>query len=151
MNFVFFCRFLRSQKPYTPPNSVKTKLNEIFQEILGTTDKNTPIKDLNKRYALFVACSEQLQHSIPNSLLHTIETTGDIEKFYETPVETVTPLDKLQNMDLPQNLHVQYEYVRFHPGIFLYQLILEKFLKTVILQIRIQNLVESRPFRKVPP
>lgn len=110
-------RFLRSQKPYTPPLDVRNKLQDIFQQVLGTTDRNTPIKDLNKRYSLFVACSEQLQHSIPNSLLHTIETTGDVQNFYETPVETVTPLDKLQNMELPENIHVQYDYVRFHPGI----------------------------------
>lgn len=84
--------------------------------MLGTTDQNTQIQDLNKRFSLFVACSEQLQHTIPNSLLHTIKTTGDIQKFYETPVEVTTPLDKLQNMELPENLHVQYEYHRFHPG-----------------------------------
>lgn len=112
-----FFRFLRPQRPYSPPDDVKSKLQNIFQQVLGTTDKNTPIKDLNKRYSLFVACSEQLQHSIPNSLLHTIETTGDVQKFYETPIETTTPLDKLQTMDLPENIHVQYEYVRFHPGI----------------------------------
>lgn len=31
-------------------------------------------------------------------------------------MSTITPLDKLKNMELPKNLHVQYDYIRFNPG-----------------------------------
>lgn len=95
---------------------MKNRLEEVFQKVLGTTEKNTPLSDLNQRYNLFIACSEQLQHNIPNSMLHTIETLEDVQKFYETPICTTTPLDKMRNMDLPENLHIQFEYHRFHPG-----------------------------------
>ncbi|XP_054288876.1 uncharacterized protein LOC129004334 isoform X2 [Macrosteles quadrilineatus] len=40
---------------------------------------------------------------------------GDLKSFYATPVSTTTPLDKMKTMDLPENLHVQYEPIRFHP------------------------------------
>lgn len=43
---------------------------------------------------------------------------GDLIEFYKTPVDTTTPLDALKKMDLPKNLHVQQDYVRFHPGMF---------------------------------
>lgn len=41
---------------------------------------------------------------------------GELKNFYLTPVSTTTPLEKLRTMDLPENLHVQYEPIRFHPG-----------------------------------
>lgn len=36
-----------------------------------------------------------------------------------TPVDVLTPFDTLKKMDLPKNLHVQEDYVRFHPGMIL--------------------------------
>ena len=39
----------------------------------------------------------------------------DVEIFYSTPVDTRVPLDKFKEVDLPANLHIQYEYHRFHP------------------------------------
>ncbi len=39
----------------------------------------------------------------------------DIVQFYNTEVNTTLPLDALQSMDLPSNLHIQTEYLRFHP------------------------------------
>lgn len=46
--------------------------------------------------------------------------SGDLVEFYKTPVDTNTPFQALKKMDLPKNLHVQKDYVRFHPGRFLY-------------------------------
>lgn len=36
-------------------------------------------------------------------------------KFYQTPVDTTLPLDAIKTMDLPENLHIEYEYNRFNP------------------------------------
>lgn len=43
-------------------------------------------------------------------------TLKDVVQFYKTPIDTRTPLDKMRTMELPENLHVQFEYHRFHPG-----------------------------------
>jgi len=107
--------FLRPQQEYTPPEDVDNKLQDIFQNTMGTIDKSVRLDDLNKRFSIFNACYTEFQHCIPNSLLHTIETIGDVAKFYATPVSTITPYDKLKTMELPPNLHVQHEYHRFHP------------------------------------
>lgn len=91
------------------------QLEEIFKRVLGTTDGQTRITDFQKRFELFCACEDKFQHKIPNSLLHNIETVDDVAAFYQTSVDTITPLENLRNLDLPKNLHVQYEYHRFHP------------------------------------
>lgn len=36
-------------------------------------------------------------------------------EFYETPINTFFPLDEMQTRPLPPNLHIQNNYVRFHP------------------------------------
>lgn len=109
------CRFLRAQKEYTPPAEVKSQLEAIYSQVLGTTDGKTRISDFKTRFELFCACESKFQHKIPNSLLHTIETVEDVTAYYQTSVDTITPLENLRNLDLPKNLHVQYEYHRFHP------------------------------------
>lgn len=39
----------------------------------------------------------------------------EIIAFYQTPISTTLPLDAMKTMELPTNLHIQHEYVRFHP------------------------------------
>ncbi|CAH1098512.1 unnamed protein product [Psylliodes chrysocephalus] len=107
--------FLRPQKEYIPPQDVDSKLSNIFKSVVGTTDDSAIISDLNQRFSLFLQCEKQLNHSIPNSLLHIMKTLGDVKVFYKTPVDTRTPLDKMKNMDLPENMHVQFDYHRFRP------------------------------------
>lgn len=41
---------------------------------------------------------------------------GDLKEFYQIPVGNKTPLDIMRNIELPKNLHINYEYIRFHPG-----------------------------------
>lgn len=115
INYIFFS-FLRPQRDYTPPEDLEIKLKGILERTLGSVDDSTQIQDLNERYQVFNACYEEFQHGIPNSLLFSIETVEDVKKFYATPVSTITPYDNLKNIELPPNLHVQYDYHRFHPG-----------------------------------
>ncbi|XP_066139798.1 large ribosomal subunit protein mL50 [Euwallacea fornicatus] len=107
--------FLRPIKPYTPPPDVEITLTEIFKGIIGKSELDTKVVELNDRFKLFSACAAKLGHSIPNSLLHQIETLEQVLKFYATPVDTRTPLDKMRSMELPENLHVQFEYCRWNP------------------------------------
>ena len=39
----------------------------------------------------------------------------DVIAFYQTSVNTTLPLDAMKTMELPSNLHIQHDYVRFHP------------------------------------
>lgn len=91
-------------------------MQNLFKETIGNTNLETKLVDLNQRFRVFNACSKTFNHSIPNSYLYQIETLQDIRDFYSTPVDTRTPLDKMKTMELPSNLHVQFEYARWNPG-----------------------------------
>ncbi|XP_072397238.1 large ribosomal subunit protein mL50 [Diabrotica undecimpunctata] len=106
--------FLRQQRDYFPPADVDSKLEAIFQAVVGSTDISTELTDLNQKFNLFTQCEQQLGHSIPNSLLHHMKTLKDVQIFYNMPVDTRTPLERMKSMDLPENLNVQYEYNRFN-------------------------------------
>ncbi|XP_076275780.1 mitochondrial ribosomal protein L50 [Rhynchophorus ferrugineus] len=107
--------FLRPRKEYIPPTDLDNLLQKLFQETLGNTNLDTRLINLDERYRVFTACYEAFNHSVPNSHLHQIETLKDIRDFYSTPVDTGTPLDKMRTMELPSNLHVQFEYTRWNP------------------------------------
>ncbi|CAH1116138.1 unnamed protein product [Phaedon cochleariae] len=107
--------FLRAQNPYMPPPDVESQLESIFQSVIGSTDKTIRLSDLNQKHNLLCACLDRLGHGVPNSLLHHMETLEDVKIFYKTPVDTTTPLEKLRHTELPENMHIQFEYNRFHP------------------------------------
>nr|XP_022903460.1 39S ribosomal protein L50, mitochondrial [Onthophagus taurus] len=106
--------FLRSQKDYNPPNDLNQRLNTIITSVIGSVETTTKL-NTQQKFVILNNCCEEFQHSVPNSLLHKIETVGDVYQFYGTPISTTTPLDKLKTMELPPNLHIQYEYHRYHP------------------------------------
>ncbi|XP_973709.2 uncharacterized protein mRpL50 [Tribolium castaneum] len=107
--------FLRPYEAYTPPEDANERLDHIFREVMGATDGGTRIGSLAQKFDLCAACAKEFNRAIPNSVLHSVQTLNDVRNFYQTTVDDVTPLDKMRNMELPENLHVQYEYYRFHP------------------------------------
>ncbi|CAG5051050.1 unnamed protein product [Parnassius apollo] len=105
--------FLRPNKPWEPPANI----NETILKICSDHGLNLDsyFESLEVKFKVLKACFEETGHGIPNSLLHTIECVEDLQNFYETPVDVRTPFDALKKMELPKNLHVQEDYVRFHP------------------------------------
>ncbi|XP_071521077.1 uncharacterized protein mRpL50 isoform X1 [Panulirus ornatus] len=107
--------YLRSQKPYDPPEDVENQVLEFCLKLLKSTDLHTPFKDQDTKFHLLMQCSKAFRHSVPNSLLHKINNVGELLTFYKTPVNSTVPLDRMKDIDLPKNLHVIYKYTRFHP------------------------------------
>lgn len=108
--------FLRCQKSYDPPKDLSNRLEDIFRNVLGRpADKTEPILNPSIRYSLFTACFDEFKHGVPNSILHMIRTYADLLEFYKTPVDSTLPLDKMKKVDLPPNLHIQLEPMRFLP------------------------------------
>ncbi|XP_063984100.1 large ribosomal subunit protein mL50 [Diachasmimorpha longicaudata] len=108
--------FLRSLKPYKPAPDVSPRLDNLCQNQGMPADDSARIDGLLHKYDLLVACEKEFSYSIPNSRLHTIETIGDVRNFYMTPIDTSLPFDQVRKTELPKNLHIQYEYNRFHPA-----------------------------------
>ena len=87
-------------------------LNKDFSKI--------EISGETKAQLLATLAEEFKGHRVPNSLLHTMTSLDKVFSFYSTPVSEESPYDKLeagvQRGDLPQNLHVQIEPLRFDPS-----------------------------------
>ncbi|CAG5089791.1 Similar to MRPL50: 39S ribosomal protein L50 [Cotesia congregata] len=107
--------FLRPLKPYEPPADASEKLDKICKAEGLSENDSTEIKDLNLRFKLFSACANEFKCHIPNSVMFTIRTIGDLRNFYHTPINTTLPLEATKDLELPPNLHIQYEYNRFNP------------------------------------
>ncbi|KAI4499526.1 hypothetical protein M0802_005422 [Mischocyttarus mexicanus] len=107
--------FLRSIKPYDPPTDIDERIDKICTSQEISNRDETKLEGGLSRFQIFAACAEEFKHSVPNSLLYIIETVGDLKEFYRNAVDVATPLESLRRIQLPKNLHIQYEYHRFHP------------------------------------
>lgn len=107
--------FLRSQKPYHPPKNVADRVQSICNNLKISFANDYQLEKLEEKFKLLDACFLDFQYSVPNSQVHELQSIGDVVKFYETSVNTTIPYDALKNVKLPENLHIQYEYVRFNP------------------------------------
>ncbi|XP_064544730.1 uncharacterized protein mRpL50 [Drosophila montana] len=108
--------FLRPHKPYAPSTDAAGKIRAVAARLqMANGGDQRQLKDMGEKFKFLAACFQELQHGVPNSQVHEIATVGDVIAFYETTVDTTVPLDALKRIDLPENLHIQYEYLRFHP------------------------------------
>ncbi|XP_050586150.1 uncharacterized protein LOC126920180 [Bombus affinis] len=107
--------FLRYQKEYKPSDDTYDRIDKICEEQQISTKCATKLEDPVQRFNLFLACEREFQHPIMNSVLYSIKTVSDLKKYYTKHVSNITPLDAMHSMELPKNLHVNYDYVRFHP------------------------------------
>ncbi|SPP76224.1 39S ribosomal protein L50, mitochondrial [Drosophila guanche] len=106
--------FLRPHKPYAPPSNAAERVRSVAGSLQLPSD-NRRLDNLSEKFAFLSACFQELQHGVPNSQVHELITVADVIAFYQTPVDTISPLDALKRTDLPENLHIQYEYLRFNP------------------------------------
>ncbi|XP_017128710.1 39S ribosomal protein L50, mitochondrial isoform X1 [Drosophila elegans] len=104
--------FLRPHKPYSPPADAAERVRSVAASLKLKSDQ---LGNLSEKFQFLAACFQELQHGVPNSQVHELRTIGDVISFYETTVDTTVPLDALKRVELPENLHIQYEYVRFNP------------------------------------
>ncbi|KAA0202092.1 hypothetical protein HAZT_HAZT008482 [Hyalella azteca] len=105
--------YLRNQRSYTPPPDVAIRVQRLCEEICGSTSAEFSSPDL--KFSVLKRCSKEFNHTVPNSYLHSITNIDALVAFYSAPVDARVPLDRMRDIDLPKNLHVIYNYTRFHP------------------------------------
>lgn len=79
------------------------------------TQSTHKFASIEEKFNLLAACFNGFKHSVPNSQIYELKTVGDVVEFYKTSVDSTVPYDAMKEMDLPQNLHIQYDYLRFNP------------------------------------
>ncbi|KAK7874245.1 hypothetical protein R5R35_006283 [Gryllus longicercus] len=107
--------YLRPFKNYDPPPDVEEQLAALCESILGPEYNRKEEIHHHSKFLLLNACFNVFSHGVPNSILHVIKSAEDILTFYKIKVDVSVPLEKMKKQDLPPNLHVIYDYVRFHP------------------------------------
>jgi len=116
--------FRRPYKSYTPP----ADLDEVF---VATCAKTLPelstgadlskirLEGDNKARVLNALSKAVGGHDVPNSLVHTIDSLDKALTFYSTPVDSATSYERMaaaqSRGELPPNLHVQVDPLRFNP------------------------------------
>uniref|UniRef100_A0A182NM80 C2H2-type domain-containing protein n=1 Tax=Anopheles dirus TaxID=7168 RepID=A0A182NM80_9DIPT len=106
--------YLRALKPYTPPENASEQVLKLAKEN-GLNDSKQSFSGTQQKFAFLSACGKAFDHWVPNSMLHELQTIEDAIIFYQTPIDTRLPLDAIRTVELPENLHIQQDYVRFHP------------------------------------
>ncbi|KAM8710598.1 hypothetical protein ACLKA7_017253 [Drosophila subpalustris] len=108
--------FLRPHKPYAPVSDAGDRVRAVANQLQMTNGGDQrKLTDLGEKFKFLAACFQELQHGVPNSQVHELTTVADVIAFYQQAVDTTVPLDALKRIELPENLHIQYEYLRFHP------------------------------------
>nr|XP_019933519.2 uncharacterized protein LOC109623416 [Aedes albopictus] len=106
--------YLRPSKPYSPPEGVQQKILDLAKSS-NIGNPKQKFASNQQKFDFLAACFSAFKHGVPNSRLHEIESVEDTLAFYATPVDTTLPLDALKTVELPENLYIQHEYIRFHP------------------------------------
>jgi hypothetical protein len=112
-------------RPYTPPSNIEAIIYRIANETIDNFKQETRsdgnwksiylTNPLNK-YNLLTRCMKECSHTISNMTLNDIKTLEDVYQYFSTPVQDTNVLETIQQSpDLPQNVHIQLDAVRFTP------------------------------------
>ena len=116
---------LATCRPYTPPSDIEQIISRIANETIDNFQQQTRSQgnwssinltnSLNK-YNLLTRCMKECSHTISNMSLSDIKTLEDVYQYFSTPVKDTNVLEDLQqSSELPKNVHIQLDAVRFTP------------------------------------
>ena len=111
---------LVTRRSYAPPNNVEEIIRRLGKETLDNFNdehwSDVLLKDPLKKYHFLTRCMKECSHTISNMALNDLKTLDEVYQYFSTPVKDTNPLEDLQqSKDLPPNVHIQLDAVRFTP------------------------------------
>ncbi|XP_045173417.2 39S ribosomal protein L50, mitochondrial-like isoform X2 [Mercenaria mercenaria] len=108
---------IEERPAYQPPADAAKRIHAITHDIFGPEKDwlNIQLDDRVHKFDLVTRVMEELDHEVPSVDLNDIETVEDVVKFFNIEVKDTSVLEDLTKLDLPKNLHMNLEYIRFHP------------------------------------
>lgn len=73
-----FCRYLRAQNSYNPPQNVQGIVDELKSSSNIKSGCDGTKFNLADKFNFLSICTEKFQHPVPNSVLHEINTIGNV-------------------------------------------------------------------------
>jgi len=116
--------FLRAYSPYSPPADLLPRFLSTCTKVLGSREPvsvdslHTFLLDSNeKKFEVLQALSEEFRHTVHSSRLHEMTSLDRVFLFYNSPINTLNPYEKLhrdfEEGILPPNLVIQLDPIRF--------------------------------------
>ncbi|XP_052800307.1 39S ribosomal protein L50, mitochondrial-like [Mya arenaria] len=108
---------IEDRKAYTPAEDVVEQIQSTAESFYGKADDWQAIQLTSrlKKFDFVTKLISDLDHDVPNMTLHEMKTVGDVVTYFQTEVRNSSSLDDLNKLNLPKNLHMNLEYIRFHP------------------------------------
>lgn len=117
---------LTTCRPYTPPSEIEEMISRIAKETMENfppeqTRSNADwssivLSNSLSKYQLLTRCMKECSHTISNMALNDLKTLEDVYQYFSTPVKDTNVLEDLQqSADLPPNVHIQLDAVRYTP------------------------------------
>ncbi|XP_067668152.1 large ribosomal subunit protein mL50-like [Haliotis asinina] len=107
---------VRTNKAYDPPVDLEGKLEQLVTQVCGDSVgewRQVDLADRRVKFKLLTRLMRDLDHDIPNLALDEMKTMDDVLTYFSTPVRNTAAYDDLSKLDLPKNLHIQMEPLRF--------------------------------------
>ncbi|KAK6191521.1 hypothetical protein SNE40_003186 [Patella caerulea] len=106
----------RLVKGYKPPENLKVKVKEIVQEICGEVPEDLASLRLNDRkikFKILTKLMTELDHSVSNRELSSMNSLKDVLNYFETEVRDTSVYEDLAKLNLPKNIHIALNSVKF--------------------------------------
>ncbi|XP_062590842.1 uncharacterized protein LOC134252387 [Saccostrea cucullata] len=107
---------IQTHRAYTPPENVE---NTVLQIVKGVYGKDVDLQDIDldqdrrKKFMVLTRMMKEFDHYIPNTELHDMKTIEQAVEFFKKEIKDTSCLEDLTKLDLPKNLHINTEYIRY--------------------------------------
>ncbi|KAK3607576.1 hypothetical protein CHS0354_011113 [Potamilus streckersoni] len=105
-------------KAYSPPADVESRVHKAAVDVLGGDENNwrkMPLEDRTLKFKFLAKLTKEFDHNIPNRELNSMQNVETALDYFKTRVRDTSAYEDLSKLDLPKNLHMNLEPIRFHP------------------------------------
>ena len=104
------------KKSYTPPADLHNIVESVVVSEVGEVPDWTEVTltDNRVKYKILSKLASKLDYSVPNSYLWEMNSISDVLGFYSVENNVKTSLESLNTINLPPNLSIRTDYVRFN-------------------------------------
>ncbi|XP_033747641.1 39S ribosomal protein L50, mitochondrial-like [Pecten maximus] len=107
---------VNTKRGYTPPEDVEERIQRIADGIYGEQEnwKDTHLTNRAHKYKFLTETIKEFNHNIPNMVLTNLDKVNDVVLHFSTEVMETSALEDISKLDLPENLHINLDYIKFN-------------------------------------
>ncbi|KAK3084749.1 hypothetical protein FSP39_018247 [Pinctada imbricata] len=108
---------VQTKRAYQPKPNTEEIMEKIVTDVCGPQEdwKSVSLDDRKIKYQLLTKFLKELDHNMHSNELNDIKTVEDAVKYFTTEVKDTTVIEDFTKLDLPKNLSINTEYIRWDP------------------------------------